>query len=87
METTEIKKLTSIELTEVKELHKEINDLLMNIGNAELVKNQLISKHIELQETWKSMTTILQEKYGSGNINLDDGVLSPSTEEDIYQKA
>ena len=38
------KKITAKELAEVKELQNNINTLLMNIGNAELVKNQLVSK-------------------------------------------
>ena len=39
------KKISKKELNEVKELQNQINTLLMNIGNAELVKNQLVSRH------------------------------------------
>ena len=42
------KKISSKELTEVKELQNQINTLLMNIGNAELVKSQLITTHAKL---------------------------------------
>jgi len=52
----------------------------MNIGNAELVKNSLCTKHTELQAEWKDMTTALEEKYGSVNISLEDGTISPVEE-------
>ena len=35
------KKISAKELVEVKEAQGQINQLLANIGNAELVKNQL----------------------------------------------
>jgi hypothetical protein len=75
-----VKKLTSKELKELTDLQNGINDLLMNIGNAELVKNQLIGKHIKLQTEWRVMTSNLEEKYGSVSINLEDGLLSPNKE-------
>jgi|TARA_R110000823_G_scaffold301659_1_gene422710 polysaccharide deacetylase 2 family uncharacterized protein YibQ len=71
------KKITSKELEEVKEQQNEIQQALLNIGNAEVVKNQMISKHLELQEAWKTMTQTLEKKYGAVNISLEDGTLSP----------
>ncbi len=53
----------------------------MNIGNAELVKNQLVSRHTELQAEWKDMSVALEEKYGSVNISLEDGTISDIEEE------
>jgi hypothetical protein len=70
------KKISSKELTEVKELQNQINTLLMNIGNAELVKNQLVSRHLELQAEWKTVSESLETKYGSVNISLEDGAIS-----------
>jgi|TARA_R110002073_G_scaffold328774_1_gene510426 hypothetical protein len=75
-----VKKLTSKELKELTDLQNGVNDLLMNIGNAELVKNQLIGEHIKLQAEWRVMTGNLEEKYGSVSINLEDGLLSPNKE-------
>ena len=49
MAKSKAKKLTSKELAKVKELQGEINNLLMSIGNAELVKNQLVNKHVVKQ--------------------------------------
>jgi len=76
------KKISSKELTEVKELQNQINTLLMNIGNAELVKNQLVSKHLELQAEWKTVSESLETKYGSVNISLEDGTISDIEKED-----
>jgi len=80
--TKKSKKISSKELTEVKELQNQINTLLMNIGNAELVKNQLVSKHLELQAEWKTVSESLETKYGSVNISLEDGAISDIEKED-----
>ena len=80
------KKITANELAEVKELQNNINTLLMNIGNAELVKNQLVSKHAELQKDWSAISKLLEDKYGSVNISLEDGVISPLKEEASLEK-
>ena len=50
--------------------------MLANIGNAELVKNQLIVKHTQLQNDWTVLTAALEEKYGSVNISLEDGSIT-----------
>lgn len=70
------KKISKKELTEVKELQNQINTLLVNIGNAELVKNQLVNSHAELQTQWKDVSKSLEDKYGSVNISLEDGTIS-----------
>ncbi len=87
MAKSKAKKLTKKELEEVKELQKQINTLLMNIGNAELVKNTLCVRHTELQAEWKDLTTSLETKYGSVNISLEDGSISPVEEEAKLEKA
>ena len=71
-----VKKISSKELVEVKDIQSKINQLLMNIGNAELVKNELVSKHNELMKDWNSVSKSLEEKYGSVNISLEDGSIS-----------
>ena len=68
MAKSKAKKLTSKELEDVKQLQSEINNLLMNIGNAELVKNQLVNKHVVKQGEWQVLTSTLEEKYGQVNI-------------------
>jgi hypothetical protein len=82
------KKISKKELSEVKELQNQINTLLMNIGNAELVKNQLVSRHAELQVEWKTVSESLEKKYGSVNISLEDGTISDiEKEEATLEKA
>jgi hypothetical protein len=69
-------KITDDQLTAVKELQSEINNCLLNIGNSELIKAQLISKQMELQQDWKTLTEALEKEYGSVNININDGTIS-----------
>tara|TARA_R110000822_G_scaffold187434_1_gene326193 strand:+ start:420 stop:674 length:255 start_codon:yes stop_codon:yes gene_type:complete len=80
MAKSKAKKITSKELEKVKEQQNEINTVLLNIGNAEVVKTQMVTKHIELQQAWKKMTQALEKKYGAVNISLEDGTLSPIEE-------
>ena len=82
MAKSKVKKLTKKELEEEKEHQQKINTLLMNIGNAELVKNTLCARHTELQAEWKDTTTALEDKYGSVNISLEDGTISPVEEKE-----
>jgi hypothetical protein len=76
------KKISTKELEEVKELQNQINTLLMNIGNAELVKSQLITTHAEATANWKQVSKSLEDKYGSVNISLEDGTISDIKEEE-----
>jgi len=80
-------KITAEELENVQKLQKEVNSLLLNIGNAEIVKNQLVAKHVKMQDDWNSLTASLEEKYGSVNISLEDGTLSELKKEDAVEEA
>jgi len=80
-------KITAEELENVQKLQKEVNSLLLNIGNAEIVKNQLVAKHEKMQDDWNSLTASLEEKYGSVNISLEDGTLSEIKKEDAVEEA
>jgi hypothetical protein len=80
MAKSKVKKLTAKELEGVKELQTSINSILVNIGNAEVVKIQMVEKHASLQEDWKKTTGLLEEKYGSVNISLEDGTITPVEE-------
>jgi uncharacterized protein len=80
--TTKAKKLTAKELEEVKNLQNQINTVVLNIGNQELIKNQLASRHTQLQAEWKDMTISLEEKYGSVNISLEDGAITEVEEKE-----
>ena len=83
MAKSKTKKLTVKELEEVKSLQNQINNILLNIGNQELIKNELTTKHAELASNWKEMSASLEKKYGSVNISLDDGTISEVEEEQV----
>ena len=57
--------------------------MLLNIGNAEAVKSQLVSQHLELQNAWNKLTVDLEKKYGQVNISLVDGTLTPVEEKGL----
>jgi hypothetical protein len=80
--TKKAKKITAKELEEVKNLQNQINTVVLNIGNQELIKNQLASRHTELQAEWRDMTISLEEKYGSVNISLEDGTITEIKEKE-----
>ena len=81
MSKSKTKKVTAKELAQVKELQSTINTVLVNLGNADVVKAQLLAKHDEAQVEWKEMTAVLEKKYGNVNISLEDGSISAVKEE------
>ena len=83
MAKSKTKKVTAKELAQVKELQSTINTVLVNLGNADVVKAQLLTKHEEAQADWKEMTTELEKKYGNVNISLEDGSISAVKEEEV----
>jgi len=83
MGKTRVKKLKASELAEVKDQQEKLNNLLLNIGNAEAVKSQLVSQHLELQNAWNDLTVELEKKYGQVNISLVDGTLTPVEEKGL----
>jgi hypothetical protein len=82
-----VTKITAEELENVQSLQKELNNLLLNIGNAEIVKNQLVEKHVKMQKDWSALTASLEEKYGSVNISLEDGTVSEIENKDKVEEA
>ena len=83
MSKSKTKKVTAKELAQVKELQSTINTVLVNLGNADVVKAQLLDKHSEAQVEWKEMTAVLEKKYGNVNISLEDGSISAVKEEEV----
>ena len=76
------KKLSAKELESIKDLQNRINTVVMNLGNAVIVQNQLTTSHVELQAEWKKETAKLEKKYGNVNISLEDGTVSEIKEEE-----
>ena len=75
------KKLSAKELESIKDLQNRINTVIMNLGNAVVVQNQLTTSHLELQGEWKIETAKLEKKYGNVNISLEDGTVTEIKEE------
>lgn len=85
-----MKKLTPEELTQVQELRNSLFTIISSIGelhlNKVLLQNQLndISeqtkyqeeKFVEFQQNEKVIYEQLQQKYGTGNINIDTGEIT-----------
>lgn len=71
-----VKKITEEQLETLKDLKQEINSSLMNIGNTEIVKSQLLQHHAKLESDWKILSESLEKEYGTVNINLQDGAIT-----------
>jgi hypothetical protein len=79
----ETKVLTQEELTQLRDLQSQQNDLLMDLGSIEyrislLEQNKAILKAqvIELENLNNELGSKLTEKYGSGNLNLETGEIT-----------
>jgi hypothetical protein len=79
----ETKVLTQEELTQLRDLQTQQNNLLMSLGSIEyritlLNQNKEILKAqvIELENLNNELGSKLTEKYGSGNLNLETGEIT-----------
>ena len=69
----EIKKITEEELTTVKEHQSKLQRVLMDLGTLEAQKVQVTEAYKEFNIALQGIKTDLEKKYGSVNINLEDG--------------
>ena len=53
MAKSKAKKVTEKELKSIKDLQQRINTVVMNLGNAVVVQDQLTQSHGDLQKEWK----------------------------------
>lgn len=74
-------KISKAELETLTKLQKEITNILAQIGNAEVVKSQLLTKHVQVQEEWTANANTLEEKYGKVNVDLATGNIKEIEEE------
>jgi hypothetical protein len=72
----EIKKLTETELTAVKDIKQEYNELVIALGEVELQKLRLIEVQKDITERESLLAKQLQDKYGQGSINIETGEIS-----------
>ena len=88
---SEVKKLTVEEIEQIKELQKQYNKFVFDLGSIEAQLSEIASHRIKMEteknnvlSDLKSLTTrekelldTLQEKYGVGNINIETGEITP----------
>ena len=73
---SENKKLTETELSAVKAIKAEYNELVVAFGEVEVQKLRLIDVQKDLANREGDFAKQLQEKYGQGSINIETGEIS-----------
>jgi hypothetical protein len=73
-------KLTKKELEDVISKKTSLDKVVMEIGNIEVNKQALSNLYASLKEDWDDNTKKLESKYGSVNVNLETGEISPIEE-------
>ena len=76
-EAVEVKKLTAEELQNLVETQQKINNIILNLGNAELAKSVMLTEYAKVKEEWDLVAKTLEDKYGQVNVNLADGTIEP----------
>jgi len=72
-----IKKLTVEELKNLVDVQQRINNIILNLGNAELAKQSMIAEYSKVKGEWDVVAKDLEDKYGPVNVNLADGSMAP----------
>ncbi len=73
---SEVKKLTESELSAVKAIKAEYNELVIAFGEVEVQKLRLIEVQKDLANREGDFAKQLQDKYGQGSINIETGEIS-----------
>jgi len=69
----EVKKITQEELDNITKLQTELSQLLQDIGLNEAEKHAMLHKIAGVNVKQEDVKKELEEKYGSININLENG--------------
>jgi oligoribonuclease NrnB/cAMP/cGMP phosphodiesterase (DHH superfamily) len=86
-----LKKLTQEEIDSIKQLQSQYNKNIFELGSAEAQlqlltaqikvieaeKNNILSDLNKIGDKEKELVDSLQEKYGAGNIDLENGEITP----------
>lgn len=79
-------KLSESELAILNDYQVELSDLIGNLGEIELqiadlksLKEQQLTIYNELKAKQTKTAKELQDKYGEGNISLEDGEFTPTS--------
>jgi hypothetical protein len=81
-----MKKITKKELENIIAQQSKLGNLYNQIGTIELNKSLKIDELKQLHKDVDSLKKKLEKKYGSVNINLEDGAITP-IEETKLEKA
>jgi hypothetical protein len=68
-----VKKLAAEELEKIVEVQQRINNITLNLGNAELAKAEIMIQYSKVKAEWDIIAKTLEDKYGQVNVNLADG--------------
>ena len=74
------KKLTKDELEQVKSVVSAVNQLTAQIGNLEIQKSKALQAFAKAEAQLAEEQKILEDKYGSVNVSLEDGTLTETEE-------
>jgi len=91
----EAKKLEEKEIKEIKEIASEKNQITIDLGKLktdmilmeaqmkeyEKMEEDMVAKFKGNQTKGKKLMDKMNKKYGSGTINIDQGVFTPNTKE------
>ena len=82
----EVKKLLDTELKTLKEYQEGVNKIIVNLGRLDLQidalkrdKEKLLKEYQELEVNQIKTAQELQNKYGEGNIDLENGEFTSLT--------
>lgn len=81
------KSITAEELKQIKEQQSELGTVVNQIGQLEANKHSLLHKIAGINEGIENTKKQLEEKYGSININLEDGTYTEIEKEDESELA
>ena len=81
-----MKKVTKKELENILAQQSDLNALHVNVGALEVRKLQLLNQIETLTKQQDSLKKKLEKKYGSVNINLENGEITPIENEQDNKK-
>lgn len=73
---SDVKKLTTEEINEIKQIKADYSELAMALGELEIEKSRLLEVRKALQDREAVLAKQLQDKYGQGSINLETGEIT-----------
>jgi len=74
-------KLTEKEFETIKDFQTKLNNIVFNIGISESQKHGFLHELAGVNQDQEEFKKVLEDKYGSININLEDGSFEEIVEE------